>query len=108
MSLTRLYSGKVRDIYDADDGQLLMIASDRISAFDVVFPEPVPDKGRVLTAMTEFWCEALAPIALTHLVTCDPEDFPGRLRRRFPIWQVERCSSVGRRCCRSNASFVAT
>jgi phosphoribosylaminoimidazole-succinocarboxamide synthase len=76
MSLTRLYSGKVRDIYDAEDGQLLLVASDRISAFDVVFPEPVPDKGRVLTAMTEFWCEALAPIALTHLVTCDPEDFP--------------------------------
>lgn len=76
MSLTRLYSGKVRDIYDAGDGQLLMVASDRISAFDVVFPEPIPDKGRVLTAMTEFWSDALAPIALTHLVSTDPDDFP--------------------------------
>lgn len=76
MSLNRLYSGKVRDIYDAGDGQLLMVATDRISAFDVVFPEPIPDKGRVLTAMTEFWGDALAPIALTHLVSTDPEDFP--------------------------------
>lgn len=76
MSLTRLYSGKVREIYDAGDGQLLIVASDRISAFDVVFPEPIPDKGRVLTAMTEFWSDALAPIALTHLVSSDPEDFP--------------------------------
>ena len=76
MSLTRLYSGKVREIYDAEDGQLLIVASDRISAFDVVFPEPIPDKGRVLTAMTEFWSDVLAPIALTHLVSSDPEDFP--------------------------------
>jgi phosphoribosylaminoimidazole-succinocarboxamide synthase len=76
VSLTRLYSGKVREIYDAGDGQLLIVASDRISAFDVVFPEPIPDKGRVLTAMTQFWSDVLAPIALTHLVSSDPEDFP--------------------------------
>ena len=55
-----LYSGKVRDIYDAGDGLLLMVASDRISAFDVVFDEPIPDKGRVLTAMTAFWASELA------------------------------------------------
>ncbi|MGH9293109.1 MAG: phosphoribosylaminoimidazolesuccinocarboxamide synthase, partial [Acidimicrobiales bacterium] len=55
MSLTRIYSGKVREVYDAGEGLLLMVASDRISAFDHVFVEPVPDKGRVLTAMTAFW-----------------------------------------------------
>ena len=76
MSLTKLYSGKVRDVYDAGDGQLLMIASDRISAFDVVFDEAVPDKGRVLTAMTEFWTKTLGAIAPTHLITCDPAKFP--------------------------------
>ena len=53
-----VHRGKVRDLYDAGDGHLLMVASDRISAFDVVMAEPIPDKGRVLTAMTAFWCES--------------------------------------------------
>ena len=76
MTLPHIYSGKVRDIYDAGEGQLLMVASDRISAFDRVFAEPVPDKGRVLTAMTAFWDEALRDVAPTHLVTADPDGFP--------------------------------
>ena len=76
MTLKHLYSGKVRDIYDAGDGQLLFVASDRMSAFDVVMAEPVPDKGRVLTAMTVFWLEQLADIAPSHLVSADPADFP--------------------------------
>jgi phosphoribosylaminoimidazole-succinocarboxamide synthase len=76
VTLPHIYSGKVRDIYDAGDGMLLMIASDRISAFDRVFAEPVPDKGRVLTAMTAFWTGTLADIAPTHLVTADPDAFP--------------------------------
>ena len=50
----------MRDLYDAGHGQLLMIASDRISAFDVVMDEPIPDKGRILTAMSAFWFETLA------------------------------------------------
>ncbi len=74
--LERLYSGKVRDIYAAGEDQLLMVASDRISAFDVVFAEPIPDKGRVLTAMTDFWDELLGHIAPTHLITTDPSKFP--------------------------------
>ncbi len=76
MSLRHLYSGKVRDLYEAGDGLLLMVASDRISAFDVVFEEPVPDKGRVLTALTAFWAEELSPVAPTHLVSADPAEFP--------------------------------
>ena len=74
--LERLYSGKVRDIYDAGAGLFLMVASDRISAFDVIFAEPIPDKGRVLTAMTDFWDAELNHIAPTHLVTTDPAGFP--------------------------------
>ncbi|MGH9153117.1 MAG: phosphoribosylaminoimidazolesuccinocarboxamide synthase [Acidimicrobiales bacterium] len=76
MSLDHLYSGKVRDVYDAGGGRLLFVASDRVSAFDVVMDEPVPDKGRVLTAMTVFWLEELADIAPGHLVSVDPADFP--------------------------------
>jgi phosphoribosylaminoimidazole-succinocarboxamide synthase len=58
----------------------LMVASDRISAFDVIFHEVVPDKGRVLTAMTEYWSEELAPIAPTHLITTDPSAFPAEVQ----------------------------
>ena len=54
VDLPLLHSGKVRDVYDAGDGRLLMVTSDRISAFDVVMAEPIVDKGRVLTAMTSF------------------------------------------------------
>jgi phosphoribosylaminoimidazole-succinocarboxamide synthase len=75
--LTHLYSGKVRDIYDVGDGTLLFVASDRMSAFDVVMAEPVPDKGRLLTAMTVFWAEELRDVAPTHLVSADPADLPG-------------------------------
>jgi phosphoribosylaminoimidazole-succinocarboxamide synthase len=76
LALEHIYSGKVRDLYDAGDGRLLMVASDRISAFDHVFAEPVPHKGRVLTAMTAFWDAELAGIAPTHLLTADPAGFP--------------------------------
>ncbi len=76
MSLPKLYSGKVRDIYDAGDGNLLFVASDRISVFDVVLNEPIPDKGRVLTAMTVFWLDVLKHLAPNHMISVDPAEFP--------------------------------
>ncbi|HUR18587.1 MAG TPA: phosphoribosylaminoimidazolesuccinocarboxamide synthase [Acidimicrobiales bacterium] len=76
MAVEHIYSGKVRDVYDAGDGLLLLVASDRMSAFDVVMNEPVPDKGRVLTAMTAFWLEHLADVAPSALVSVDTADFP--------------------------------
>src|SRR5260370_22516469 len=72
MSLRHVASGKVRDIYDLEDGTLLFVTSDRISAFDVVMAEPIPDKGRVLTAITAFWLDLLSPVAPNHLVNLDP------------------------------------
>lgn len=80
MTLRRLYSGKVREVFDAGDGLLLMVASDRISAYDYVFDQPIPDKGRVLTAMTAYWCGELVSLAPTHLVTADPSHFPAETR----------------------------
>lgn len=74
--MKHVYSGKVRDVYEAGDDTLLFVASDRISAFDVVMAEPVPDKGRVLTAMTAFWLDELRDLAPSHLVSVDPADFP--------------------------------
>ena len=72
--LPLLHSGKVRDVYDAGDGRLLMVTSDRISAFDVVMEEPIPDKGRVLTAMTAFWFERFADLVPGHLISTGAGD----------------------------------
>ena len=76
IDLPHLSSGKVRDIYDAGDGRLLLVASDRISAFDVIMDEPIPDKGRVLTAMSDFWFELFADLVPGHLISTDLADFP--------------------------------
>ncbi len=79
--LPLIHSGKVRDLYDAGDDRLLMVASDRISAFDVIMAEPIPNKGRVLTAMTAYWLDELADLAPNHLISADAADSP---RRRPP------------------------
>jgi len=65
-------SGKVRDLYRIEDGRLLLVASDRISAFDVVLPTPIPDKGRVLTGLSRFWFRETAGIVSNHLLDVDP------------------------------------
>jgi phosphoribosylaminoimidazole-succinocarboxamide synthase len=74
-----VHSGKVRELYDAGDGLLLMVTSDRISAYDVIFAEPIPEKGRVLTAMTAFWSEELANLAPGTIVTADPVEIVARV-----------------------------
>jgi phosphoribosylaminoimidazole-succinocarboxamide synthase len=76
VQLPHLYAGKVREMYDAGDGNLLIVASDRLSAFDVVMNEQVPNKGRVLTAISAFWFDHLADIAPNHLISTDIDDFP--------------------------------
>ena len=71
--------GKVRDIYDLGD-KLLLVTSDRISAFDVVMNEPIPGKGIVLTTISAFWFEATAGLLPNHYLSIDPADFPSELR----------------------------
>jgi phosphoribosylaminoimidazole-succinocarboxamide synthase len=83
--LPHIYSGKVRDIYDAGDGRLLMVTSDRLSAFDVVMTEPIPDKGRVLTAMSAFWFEQFDGVVGSHLISTKLADLPEAARR--PEWE---------------------
>lgn len=75
-SLPHLYSGKVRELYGVDDDRLLIVASDRVSVFDVVLPDDIPDKGRVLTAISAFWFEATADLVDNHVLSFDPADFP--------------------------------
>jgi len=76
VSLELVHAGKVRELYDAGENTLVMVASDRISAFDVILDEPIPEKGRVLTAMTIHWLDLLADVAPSHLISADPADLP--------------------------------
>ena len=76
VGLPHVYSGKVRDMYDAGDDRYLMITSDRLSAFDVVMNESVLHKGRVLTAISSFWFDQLKDIAPSHLISTDINDVP--------------------------------
>ncbi len=75
--LTDLHArGKVRDIYEVGDDRLMMVTSDRISAFDVVLLNPIPDKGRVLTGLSLFWFERAGDLVPNHLISADVQDFP--------------------------------
>jgi len=76
LGLPHVHSGKVRDIYAVGDDRLLMVTSDRISAFDVVMAEPIPHKGRVLTAMSAFWFAELSGVVPGHLLSTALEDLP--------------------------------
>jgi phosphoribosylaminoimidazole-succinocarboxamide synthase len=80
LGLAHVHSGKVRDIYAIGDDRLLMVTSDRLSAFDVVMAEPIPDKGRVLTAMSSFWFGELSDVVPGHLISTDMADLPPSAR----------------------------
>ena len=77
--LPLLSRGKVRDLYAVGDDRLLMVASDRISAFDVVLPTPIPRKGEVLTKLSIFWFEFLKDVIGTHFITADVSEYPSEL-----------------------------
>jgi phosphoribosylaminoimidazole-succinocarboxamide synthase len=87
-----LHSGKVRDLYETGDGELLMVASDRMSAYDHVLPTPIPDKGRILTQLSLWWFERLAGLVPNHVVSTDvPAEVAGRavVCRRLDMFPVE-------------------
>ncbi|MEW6428912.1 MAG: phosphoribosylaminoimidazolesuccinocarboxamide synthase [Thermodesulfobacteriota bacterium] len=74
-NLNRIHRGKVRDLYEVE-GKLLMVATDRISAFDVVMDDPIPNKGRVLTRLSLFWFDYLQDLLPNHLITADVDRYP--------------------------------
>jgi phosphoribosylaminoimidazole-succinocarboxamide synthase len=78
--LELLHRGKVRETYRVDDERLLLVATDRLSAFDVVFDQPIPDKGRVLTRLSAWWFEQLAQLGPTHFLSVEPSDLPDGAR----------------------------
>lgn len=77
-SLELLHSGKVRDIYALDDDRLMIVATDRLSAFDVILPDPIPGKGAILTRLSNFWFRHTANIAAHHLLEESPHQFLNR------------------------------
>jgi phosphoribosylaminoimidazole-succinocarboxamide synthase len=88
--LKHLYSGKVRELYQADDGLLLLVATDRISAFDFVLDTPIPDKGKVLTKLSLWWFERLADLVPNHVVDVPvPPEFAGRAMASRPLRMVQ-------------------
>ncbi len=87
--LRHIYSGKVRELYQATDGTLLLVASDRISAFDYVLEKPIPEKGKILTQLSLWWFSQLADIIPNHLVDAPvPPEFAGRAMTCRPLSMV--------------------
>lgn len=110
MGYRHLHSGKVRDLYAAPDGLLLMVASDRISAYDFVLPTPIPDKGRILTQLSLWWFERLTDLVPNHVVSTDvPPEVAGRavLCRRLEMFPVE-CVARGYLAGSGLADYRAT
>lgn len=87
--LRHVYSGKVRELYETAEGVLVLVASDRISAFDYVLETPIPDKGKILTQLSLWWFERLADIVPSHLVDAPvPAQFAGRAMTCMPLSMV--------------------
>ncbi|HMV50983.1 MAG TPA: phosphoribosylaminoimidazolesuccinocarboxamide synthase [Blastocatellia bacterium] len=98
--LTFLRSGKVRDIYEVDENHLLIVATDRISAFDCVLPNAIPYKGQVLTGLSRFWFAKFADLTPNHLLAAEVNEFPEALRDRLSVeskaWLAGRTMFVRR------------
>jgi phosphoribosylaminoimidazole-succinocarboxamide synthase len=88
--MKHLYSGKVRELYEADDGVLLLVATDRISAFDYVLDTPIPGKGKILTKLSLWWFERLADLVPNHLIDAPvPPEFAGRAMACKPLRMLQ-------------------
>src|ERR671919_94732 len=100
--LPLIHRGKVRETYEIDDRHLLLVASDRLSAFDVVFDQPIPDKGAVLTRLSAWWFDELAGLGRSHFVSADSDRLPQPAREAG----LEGRAMVVRRAARIDAECV--
>jgi phosphoribosylaminoimidazole-succinocarboxamide synthase len=108
--LRHLHSGKVRELYETPDGELLMVASDRMSAFDHVLSTPIPDKGRILTQLSLWWFDRLAGVVDNHVLSTDvPAELAGRavICRRLDMFPIE-CVARGYLAGSGLTDYVAT
>ena len=83
--LTLIHRGKVRDVYAVNDAQLLLVATDRLSAFDCILPNPIPDKGVILTQISAFWFDKLKDITANHLITANFDEMPEKIRKNAEL-----------------------
>jgi len=79
--MKKISSGKVREIYEVDDNKLMMVVSDRISAFDFIMPNPVTDKGKILNKISEFWFNYVSDIIPNHIITTNFSEFPEEFKK---------------------------
>jgi len=100
--LSLLHRGKVRETYAVGDDRLLLVATDRLSAFDVVFDQPIPDKGRLLTALSAFWFRRLEGLGPTHFLSTDADDLPAPARQP----ELDGRVTLARRAQRIDAECV--
>lgn len=100
--LSLVHRGKVRETYEVDDSHLLLVATDRLSAFDVVFDQPIPEKGAVLTQLSAWWFEQLSALGRSHFVSADPARLPEQARTP----EMARRSMLVRRAERVDAECV--
>ncbi len=83
--LTLIHRGKVRDVYQVEEDKLLLVATDRISAFDCILPNPIPEKGKILTQISAFWFEKLKTLTANHLITANFDEMPEIIRRNSEL-----------------------
>lgn len=79
--MKKINSGKVRDIYEVSDDKLMMVVSDRISAFDFIMPNPLPDKGKILNKISAFWFDYVSDIIPNHIITTNFDEFPEKFKK---------------------------
>ena len=79
--MRKISSGKVREIYEVDDDKLMLVVSDRISAFDFIMPNPILDKGKILNKISEFWFDFVSDIVPNHIITTNYDEFPDEFKK---------------------------
>jgi phosphoribosylaminoimidazole-succinocarboxamide synthase len=102
--LHRLHRGKVRDIFAVDDHRILLVATDRVSAFDVVLPQRIPDKGKVLTSLSRYWFDETGPLIRNHVIETDVARMPDAIRRHASL--LEGRSMLVHRAVPLKAEFI--
>lgn len=92
--MKKISSGKVREIYEVADDKLLLVVSDRISAFDYILPSKVPNKGKILNKISEFWFDYIKDIIPNHLISTNIKDFPSEFQTKEFERKIYACKKT--------------
>lgn len=92
--IKKLSSGKVREIYEINGDKLLLVVSDRISAFDYILPSPIPNKGKILNQISKFWFDFVEDIIPNHIIGADMKDFPEEFQKPEFDRKIYACKKI--------------